>query len=66
MRDDIEVETGYKAAEVGGMGGYTATIIDRKAGRAWSGDGPTVGQAASGAMKKFLGDRRAKEYVGDT
>lgn len=64
MRDDIEIETVY-GQTIAGTGGYSATINDRKAGRAWSGEGVTAGAAATEAVKKFLGDRRAKEYVGD-
>ena len=64
MRDDIEVETHY-TAEQGVEKPHSAVITDRKSQRAWSGEGETCGKAVTEATKKFLGDRRAKEYVGD-
>jgi hypothetical protein len=62
-RDDIEVETGTAAD--GATTVYTHTIIDRKAGRAWSGTGATANAAGTESIKKFVGDRRVREYVGE-
>lgn len=64
-REDVVVET---ASGQDGFGSavHQITITDRKAQRAWSGSGKTVGEAATEATKKFLGDRRAREYVGES
>lgn len=40
-----------------------AVVIDKRAGRAWTGEGWTDGEAATDAVRRFLGDRRAREYV---
>ena len=40
------------------------SINDRVAGRAWSGEGKDVGEAATEAVRKALGDRRIGEYTG--
>jgi hypothetical protein len=58
-KDDIEVtvgsdDTGYKKQVV---------ISDRKGNRAWSGEGATESEAATEATRKFIGDRRIREYV---
>lgn len=42
----------------------TAAVLDRKGGRAWTAEGPTENVATTEAVRKFLGDRRTKEYVG--
>lgn len=63
-REDIEVEINYSPTGVAnGTGQYDATVRDGNS-RAWSGSGSTPGAAATEATRKFLGDRRAREYVG--
>lgn len=57
-RENVEVVVGDNEA-----GGKSATITDRKAGRAWSGEGDTESKATTEAMRKFLGDRRVREYT---
>lgn len=42
----------------------TAAVFDRKGGRAWTAEGPDASTASTEAVRKFLGDRRAREYVG--
>jgi hypothetical protein len=61
IRDNIEVEI----MPIPGTGRQSAGISDRVSGRVWSGEGATMGEAATEAMRKFLGDRRAREYVGE-
>lgn len=46
-----------------GNGDKTAVITDKVANRAWSGEGKTESEAATAATRKFLGDRRTREYV---
>lgn len=41
-----------------------AVVTDKEGGRAWSGEGATDDAAATNAVRKFLRDRRAREYVG--
>lgn len=41
-----------------------AVIIDKRSQRAWSGEGWTDSEATTEAVRRFLGDRRAREYVG--
>lgn len=41
----------------------TAVIQDRTAQRAWSGEGRTGSEAATEATRKFIGDRRVREYT---
>lgn len=43
---------------------YQAVITDTSSQRAWTGDGNTAGEACTEATRKFLGDRRSREYVG--
>lgn len=54
-------------AEVSGTpnieGKHTTVISDRQASRAWSGEGRTVNEATADAIKRLLGDRRAREYM---
>lgn len=45
-------------------GRHQATIQDHKAQRAWSGEGGSPNEACTEAVKKFVGDRRAREYTG--
>lgn len=46
-------------------GGKAQAILkDTEAKRAWSGEGDTMSEAATAATRKFLGDRRSREYVG--
>lgn len=60
MKDNIDVLHGTTEA-----GEHTTVVQDRPAGRAWTGIGKTSNEASTEAMKKFLGDRRTKEYWGD-
>ena len=60
MRDNVEVEVFDHPNGTG----KAAVVRDQKAERAWSGEGATESAAATEAMRKFLGDRRAREYVG--
>lgn len=57
-RDHVEVELGESGDR------KTAVLTDKPSGRAWSGEGDTHAEAATAATRKFLGDRRAREYVG--
>ncbi len=58
---EVEVEV-FPVPADGGKA--QAVVKDTQAQRAWSGEGDTMSQAATEAMRKFLGDRRAGEYVG--
>lgn len=62
MRDNVEVTVGEHPE---GGGKRVAVITDRASQRAWSGEGSTDSAAATEATRKFLGDRRAREYVGE-
>lgn len=44
-------------------GRHQAVIHDTGRQRAWGGEGGTPGAASTEALKKFLGDRRAPEYI---
>lgn len=59
--EDIKVDV-IEHPEGGGK--RAAVISDTRAGRAWSGEGNTDSEAVTQATRKFLGDRRAREYVG--
>lgn len=57
---DVSVELGTSPD-----GTKTAVVKDPASNRAWSGEGATPHDAAAtNATRKFLSDRRAKEYVG--
>lgn len=58
--ENIDVEISDRAD---GMPGKQAVVIDRKGGRAWTGEGATDSAAATEATRKFIGDRRAREYL---
>lgn len=58
MKDDISVEHGKTD-----HGEFTTAITDRKSQRAWTGIGQTQDAASTEATRKFLGDRRSREYV---
>lgn len=58
MRDNIEVEVSDRED-----GSKAVVITDQKARRAWSGEGADTGKAATEAVRRLLGDRRAREYV---
>ena len=58
MTDKIDVEIGTNAE-----GRKTAVIKDDGAKRAWSGEGSTESEAATEAARKFISDRRSREYV---
>lgn len=62
MRDDIDIEVADRVVGET-VDGKTAVVTDRKSGRAWSGEGANINGAATDALRKFLGDRRAREYV---
>ncbi len=53
QRTDEGIETGKQQA----------VVTDRSSGRAWSGEGDTTSEAATEAVRKFIGDRRAREYM---
>ena len=60
--DDIEIEiTDRVIGET--VSGKTAIVIDRKGNRAWSGEGGDANAAATDAVRKFVSDRRAREYT---
>lgn len=64
---DIDVYVGPHpegSAAPGGTTKRSAVIIDRRSQRAWSGEGWTDSEATTEAVRRFLGDRRAREYVG--
>jgi hypothetical protein len=63
MRENIEVETASVTTD--NKTTHSAAIVDRKANRAWAGTGDSAGKAMTEATRKFLGDRRAREYVGE-
>lgn len=44
-------------------GSKTAVIQDVKGQRAWSGEGKTHDEAATQATRRFIDDRRVKEYL---
>lgn len=61
---DIDIEIANATSGDGTpTGGKTAVVIDRKSQRAWSGEGQTESEAATKALRSFIGDRRAREYV---
>lgn len=57
--DKIDVKVGEAES-----GKRQAVVTDRGAGRAWSGEGNTDSEAATEAVRKFVGDRRSREYLG--
>ena len=59
--DDIEVE--LTSSSDGVSTKHQAIITDKAAQRAWSGEGDTAGKAATEATRKFIGDRRVREYT---
>ena len=60
--DNIEIEiTDRIVGET--VSGKTAVVIDRKGNRAWSGEGDTENAATTDAVRKFIGDRRVREYT---
>lgn len=65
MKDNIDVEIHVARDQAGTpTGGSVAIVRDLKGGRAWTGEGPTDNAAATEAVRKFLGHRTAREYVG--
>ena len=58
-RNNIDVEV--TPAKDGGQA--QAVIKDEVAKRAWSGEGKDESAATTEAMRKFLGDRRTREYT---
>lgn len=63
MADEIEVTVGSNP-DAPPERAKSAVVMDRKGGRAWSAEAPTESEAATKALRGFLGDRRAREYVG--
>ena len=62
MKDNIKVEIADRM--VGDtVSGKTAIVVDLKGNRCWTGEGATDSEAATEATRKFLGDRRAREYT---
>lgn len=59
-KDAIDVQI-IPPAEDGGK--HQAIISDKLAKRAWSGEGNTGSEAATEATRKFIGDRRVREYM---
>lgn len=57
---NVKVELGESPADPARK---TAVIRDDAANRAWSGEGPTHAEAATEATRKFVSDRRVKEYL---
>ena len=62
MSDKIEVEVGTHTDDAGNTTQQTV-IMDRGGNRAWSGEGATVNESVTKAVRGLLGDRRAREYV---
>lgn len=62
--EDIEVNISDAPTGADGMTGKTAVVIDRKANRAWSGGGKTESEAATKAIRNFIGGRHIREYIG--
>jgi len=59
-KEDIEVTIVPPGAD---SAKHQAVITDRAAKRAWSGEGDSSNEAATEATRKFLGDRRTREYM---
>ena len=59
-KDDISVSVG---GHPDGSTKRAAVVTDRRSQRAWSGEGGTDSEATTEAVRRFLGDRRAREYV---
>ncbi len=63
--EDIQVTTGTVPADAEtGVQNQQVVIQDSSARRAWTGEGATVGEAATQAVRRLLGDRRVREYTG--
>jgi hypothetical protein len=60
VASDIDVVTRPHPTETGK---HQATVNDRVHQRSWSGEGNTSDSATTEAVRKFLGDRHAGEYV---
>lgn len=60
--DNIEVEINLPYSSENPGSKHQAVIKDQAAGRAWSGEGDTAGKAATEATRKFINDRRVREY----
>lgn len=61
--EDIEVEINlpYSAGNPGSK--HQAVIKDNAANRAWSGEGDNSNEATTEATRKFISDRRVREYM---
>lgn len=57
MKDNIDVVHGTTE-----HGEHHTVIRDQKANRAWSGIGTTSSESMTEATRKFLSDRRTREY----
>lgn len=60
IKDNLEVEVGPHPED---SSKRAAVVKDVKANRAWSGEGATDSEATTEAVRKFVGDRRTKEYL---
>jgi hypothetical protein len=58
--DDIDVVV---TAPTVSDGKYQAVVQDSQRQRAWSGEGGTASEATTRAVRGFLGDRHAPEYI---
>lgn len=65
-RIDIEIKAteSPEGTVVANERSRTAVVIDRKSNRAWTAEGETDNSATTEAVRRFLDDRRSKEYVG--
>lgn len=67
-QDDVKVEISNTQSPdgnpVASERSRTAVVVDRAGNRAWSAEGATDSEAATKAVRGFLGDRRSREYVG--
>lgn len=57
---DLEITTREDPA---GNGRFQATVEDKAANRAWSGNGSTRDEAATDAFRGFVDSRQSAEYV---
>lgn len=58
--EDLEVVVSDSPS---GNGDKAAVITDRAAGRAWSGEGGSADAATTEAVRRFVDDRRSREYL---
>lgn len=58
-KDNINVDHSYNSESAK----HQTVIKDTIENRAWSGEGTTQSQASTEATRKFLSDRRVREYM---